>query len=240
MKIAVFSDIHGNQFALREFLRQSAHEVIDRFYFLGDVFGYYYGQNECFDLLRGLAHLVCIRGNHDEYFLRHEIGEANIAILAKKYGNTYLHMNEIAKENRDFLHTWGQSWREHLGRLEIGFFHGTPDDPVNGRLYPDTEITNAISYRQYDVVFLGHTHHKMKRRIGETLIINPGSLGQQRDGKGCSYILFDTENMDVEWRIVTYDIVPLLRQIDENDPAMPSLKEVLMRSSNKEQENEKL
>lgn len=47
MKIAICSDIHGNQYALNNFFKDIETQKIDKVLFLGDVFGYYYGQKEC-------------------------------------------------------------------------------------------------------------------------------------------------------------------------------------------------
>jgi len=43
MKICIFSDIHGNQYALKAFMREISNYDIDQFIFCGDIFGYYYG-----------------------------------------------------------------------------------------------------------------------------------------------------------------------------------------------------
>lgn len=70
----------------------------------------------------------------------------------------------------------------------------------------------------------------LKGKMGS--IVNPGSLGQQRDGKGCSYVIFDTRSCQLEFFSVEYDIASLKKEIDfyENDSDMiRKLKEVLER-----------
>ena len=69
MRIAVFSDIHGYQYSLKKFCEQVKTDHCDLIVFLGDVFGYYYGQHECLEMLSCMDGLVCLLGNHDQNFL---------------------------------------------------------------------------------------------------------------------------------------------------------------------------
>ncbi len=65
--------------------------------------------------------------------------------------------------------------------------------------------------------------------MGGTLIINPGSLGQPRDGKGYSFAVVDTDSQSVVFETVEISIELLYRQIEEFDPNLKKLKEVLER-----------
>ena len=105
--------------------------------------------------------------------------------------------------------------------------HGSERSPLCGRWYPDSDID--IDSTKYDVIFCGHTHYSMVRRQGDTQIINPGSLGQPRDGKGFAYGVFDTKTRSWEAHTVKPDMDFLLRQIEENDHENPYLKSVLLR-----------
>lgn len=229
MKIVVFSDIHGNQYTMRKFCKEIADFRPDRIFFLGDVFGYYYGQNECLDLLRALPNLQCILGNHDEMFLQSLNNEKMQIELAEKYGKSYLWAEMISAVNIKFLLEWPTYWGEIIDGLKMGFCHGALDDKLNGRLYPDGDVLNLEHYKEYDVVFYGHTHHKMKKTAGKTDIYNPGSIGQQRDGRGCSYIVFDTATKMAEYRTIDYEREVLLAEIEKYDPYKENFKEVLFR-----------
>lgn len=102
--------------------------------------------------------------------------------------------------------------------MHLAFVHGSLDDPLNGRIYPDTEINDYRKYEGLDYVFMGHTHHKMKKVLpGGTILINPGSIGQQRDGKGCSYVIFDTvKRTDILYN-VDYNREYLAADIEAHD-----------------------
>ena len=88
-------------------------------------------------------------------------------------------------------------------------------------------------FEKYDYVFSGHTHHKLVKQFGKTILINPGSAGQQRDGKGTSYVIFDTRKKEWEICSFSYDIDSLEQDIDkfekEIEDRKKKLKEVLRR-----------
>ena len=231
MLIAIFSDIHGNQYAMREFQKQLEIDSPDRIYFLGDIFGYYYGQHECLSILRQFNNLYCVLGNHDDMFLQslHDMSLRNKLVM--KYGQSYRNISKITDKDVEFLLSLPHAIETCIDGISLHFCHGSLEDTLNGRIYPDTFIKNKNLYNAYDYVFIGHTHHKMCMHISDTYICNPGSLGQQRDGKGCSYILFDTISKKLLWKIVSYDINLLVKDINLYDKDKFNFIEVLYRKN---------
>ena len=57
MRLIIFSDLHGNSYALDAFLSQIKEEPYDYLVFCGDIFGYYYDQHE----IMMIIFCVCIR-----------------------------------------------------------------------------------------------------------------------------------------------------------------------------------
>ncbi len=236
MKLIFFSDIHGNLGAFQAFQRRCEQEHPDLVVFCGDVFGYYYQQERILTSLRESGWL-CLLGNHDRYFLDLLDGSRDVESLIQAYGTTYarcLGTGAVSEKNLAFLRTWKPQAQIDADGLKIAAFHGSPSDPINGRVYPDTPIADAELYAPYDFVILGHTHHKMTRAVGGATVFNPGSLGQQRDGRGCSYMTFDTCTRSASFQLVEYNISPLLREIEANDPDKPFLASVLVRGPRKE------
>lgn len=182
--------------------------------FGGDVLGYYYHADEIIDVLKE-NNVICLLGNHDKMFLELLYGKRNEEQLIQKYGNSYRNIvNQIKKGNVEFLKGLELSYVLDVDFCKMGFFHGGPQDPLNMRIYPDTEIEQCSEFDNYDFVFVGHTHHKMIKKVGNCEIVNPGSLGQQRDGKGCSYIIFDTQPKSVQFYTIVFDREKLVTEIN--------------------------
>lgn len=235
MKIVFFSDAHGNQYAVRNFFEQLAHENYDLVIFGGDVFGYYYGQLEILELLQKSG-FICLLGNHDRYFLDLLENKIDEGYLVSRYGSTYRNITaRVPNQYIDFLYSLKNCYKLTIDNLHIACVHGSVEDPLNGRIYPDTKITNIEDYAGLDYVFMGHTHHKLAVRLENgTVLINPGSIGQQRDGKGCTYVIFDTVSHNYEIKEVQYEREKLISEIKANneDSIMEQrLIEVLFRKS---------
>lgn len=217
VKLIFFSDIHGNQYSFQQFLSQIQSLNFDKIIFLGDIFGYYYGQEEILNWLRK-TDCVSIMGNHDRMFLDLLENRVGLDYLTQKYGSSYQrNFTCVSKKNIKFLEQCPDRYLLAVDGIRIGAFHGFCDDPLDGRIYPDTEIEDTALLDQFDFLFLGHTHHKMIRKKGKTWIINSGSLGQQRDGMGCSYSIFDTKSKILEMKCVDYDVNLLYQEVCEKD-----------------------
>lgn len=247
MKLCFFSDIHGNGYAFDAFLREMEKKKPDKIIFGGDFAGYYYDANRIISKVRELG-FSCIQGNHDKLLIELAEGKRNPEELAARYGNSYKRaLLEITEENIRFLKEQPFFYEMEADGLRLGFFHGSPRNWQNDRIYPDTEITDETElalFEKYDVVFCGHTHHKLIKQIGTTLLVNGGSAGQQRDGKGTSYALFDTQRKRVEIHSFAYEKEKLLSDIDriqtENEPMRERLKEVINRKVKKDERTEML
>ena len=116
----------------------------------------------------------------------------------------------------------------HLNKRNLFFCHGTPLDPLNGRRYPEDEWT-PLECGSYDIVFCGHTHFRMVRQGDGNLWINVGSLGQPRDGNRSGALLFDTDTYEFDYIDVIYDKTALFLEIQQKDPYLPKLREILER-----------
>ena len=72
------------------------------------------------------------------------------------------------------------------------FVHGSPRDPLNGYVYPDTEM-DSFEKLPYDAIFMGHTHRSFIKKAGEKIIANVGSCGLPRDvDNKLTVVLYDT------------------------------------------------
>lgn len=233
MKLRFFSDIHGNNYAFKAFIDSiSVDKTVNETVFLGDFMGFYYGSNEIISFCRE-QNITCVLGNHDKYFLDLLDGKIQLDHLRSKYGNSYeLALKSLDSKNIDFLRKLNTHKVFIYGNIRVYVCHGSPIDNLEGRIYPDTDLSKFEKImRSYKYVVTGHTHHRMERRFGATRFLNPGSLGQQRDGKGCSYLTLDLTTGNSTFHVVEYPIIKLEKDIDRYDHGLPVLKEVLRRKA---------
>ncbi len=228
MRFLIFSDLHGNQYAWNAFQQTLAETAYDRLVFLGDIFGYYYGQRELLDALAKIKDLIWLRGNHDQFLLDLLHARADADHLVSRYGSTYLTAAAAPGRAESLLKDKPFSCEIDADGRRILFCHGTPDDPEAGRLYPKDKWMPELC-GAYDVVICGHTHFRMVREGGGKLWFNAGSLGQPRDGNHPGALLFDSGTGTHEYMDVLYDKTELLREIGEKDPELEKLKEILAR-----------
>lgn len=217
---AVISDIHGNLEALEAVLADLPEEV-ERIYCLGDVIGYGANPNECCDLVREWE-MPLISGNHDlavtnlstELAWFNPVAEA--AVLWTR--------EQLTEENAAFLLSRPRMMQDK----DTLFVHGSIRDPDEYII--DTASARAnlallqCEYPNVRVCYFGHTHVKavapspkesstdeniLDLESGGPYLVNPGSVGQPRDGDTfASYILAEggPDGLKAIYRSVAYDI----------------------------------
>ena len=195
--IAIFSDIHGNLPALESVIDDVERYSVSKIISLGDVCGYYPYINEVIDILKS-KNVVNLIGNHDKYILDDtECPRSIIANLCLNYQR-----NIITSENKKWL-------RKSLLILETDRYimvHGGLENYIDEYIYViKNEYFELYSQKYF---FCGHTHVQkhIKLKNGKEFI-NPGSVGQPRDGnRKAAYCIFDEERDLVKMRRVSYDI----------------------------------
>jgi predicted phosphodiesterase len=225
MRVAVLSDIHSNVHALEAVLRDVRASGADQTWLCGDTFGYYPWAAETFRLFDA-APAVAVLGNHDGWVadtgsapadLTGEIARRNAADLTGRCpaALTWLAGLELVRQFR-------------LGDWDIAMAHGTPDDPLDGRYYPDDAGNHSWLPAEGEILILGQTHYPIWRtspRGGQ--VLNPGSVGQPRDGNPMpSWALLDLEAGTAELRRSTYDNIATMAQLRElswNDSVIRAL-----------------
>ena len=213
---AVISDIHGNLEALEAVLRDVPEDV-EAIYCLGDVIGYGANPDECCDVVRSFG-MPTISGNHDVAVtdLKTDLNWFNPTAAAAVLWTR----EHLSGENAEFLRT-----RPRMMRTDGALFvHGSirdPDEYIINRISAQENLAILRSeYPDVDVCFFGHTHvkavapspngamsggHTLDLRSGGPYLVNPGSVGQPRDGDAfASYVISDGES--VLYRFVEYDI----------------------------------
>jgi predicted phosphodiesterase len=222
MRYLLISDIHANLVAFETVLKD-AEGLYDKVWCLGDMVGYGPDPNECVELLLTLDHL-CIAGNHDWAVLgKLDVDDFN---PDARFATLWTR-DQLTEKVRDFLNNLQvASIEEKLYTL----VHGSPRHPIwEYILYPSVAQPN---FKQFNTpyCFVGHTHSPIIFQEAEEpgsmceammpefnnglmalgdrrLIINPGSVGQPRDGDArAAYGILDVETNSFEHRRVTYPV----------------------------------
>lgn len=178
MRIALISDIHANEVALRAVMASIEEVGVDQVVCLGDVATLGPRPGAVLDLLRELG-CPCILGNHDEFLLDpaliHTYTDVPIVLDAVDWCRDQLSKDDVA-----FLRTF----RPHLEiPLDAGatlfLFHGSPRSHMENLLAetPPEELDRALAGHAATVMAGGHTHIQMLRQHRGTLLVNPGSVG---------------------------------------------------------------
>ncbi len=230
MKICIFSDIHGNGPAFNAAYGMITSEKADINIFLGDLCGYYYDQMEILDRLTAIPKLSAVKGNHDHIFLGIISGDSELGVTyMKKYGCS---MENLLNNDTTGLVRWLSGLPESCAVADTAMscYHGSPWDLMEGYVYPDSRLDRFLDYPEL-YFLLGHTHYPMVRRIGDKFIINPGSLGQPRNGGWPTYAVLDYHSMKVSIKEVIYDKSELLRRIEKVGGDNAYLKSILGRQA---------
>jgi putative phosphoesterase len=230
MKICVFSDIHGNLEAFNAARVLIAKESADMNIFLGDLCGYYFDELAVWQKLIKIPNLTVLRGNHDDIFLRAANGDkAELEKYSAKYGPA---LKLFLKKNYNEMAVWLDklplSWE--CSESSCSGYHGSPWDPLNEYIYPDAPLERFRDIKE-GLVFLGHTHYSMDKSNGKVRIINPGSIGQPRDGHWPSFTVVDTVNMKACQREIRYDKDAFIRKVRKMAPHEEYLHDVIGRMS---------
>jgi len=89
---------------------------------------------------------------------------------------------------------------------KIGLYHGSPEDP-DEYVLDESRAEELLKRSDCDVVICGHTHVPMQVSLGGKLFLNPGSVGQPRDGNpAAAFMELDIRNMRVKLHRVEYGV----------------------------------
>jgi diadenosine tetraphosphatase ApaH/serine/threonine PP2A family protein phosphatase len=227
VRILIISDIHANLEALEACL--AAAPAYDRVFNLGDIVGYGANPNEVTDRARGLGELF-VRGNHDKACtgltsLEDFNPVAGMAVLWTR--------NQLTPQNLEFLRQLPAGPVAPLDGLQC--VHGSPRDEDEYVLFP-RDAFYILSRAERPLIFFGHTHVQggfwiddeadqegvinpdyqspegpaqstLMLNRSARYMINPGSIGQPRDGDSrAAFSLYDSDARTVTFYRIPYDI----------------------------------
>ena len=216
MRLAVLSDIHSNLAALEAVRRDLP--AVDEVWVLGDIVGYGPQPNEVIAALQEMG-ARSVLGNHDGA----AIGTVDVGWFNPDAARAIAWTAEVADENaRAYLAALPEVRTEG----ELTAVHGSPRDPMWEYITGSAVASANLPAFPTRVCLHGHTHvpvvfraddgqagivpatpdSPISIRAGRSLV-NPGSVGQPRDGNpAASYLVLDTDADELQFRRVAYDI----------------------------------
>ena len=220
MKICILSDIHGNYDALKKCLVEAKKNDAEIILCLGDYVGYYYEPEKCIDLLIK-EKAICIKGNHENILLDLLKDKKKLPLFVSKYGNGInLALKKLKKKHLNFIKKLDDNKEIVIDNLRFLLSHGSPWD-ANRYIYPNKfkNYINKFNKYNYDFFLLGNTHIQMKKRIQNNIVLNPGSVGQPRDGDDLAkWAIIDTKTRKIFFKKTKFNSNSLIKKIKKYDP----------------------
>ncbi len=213
MRLAIISDLHGNQHALKAVWADLHTQAPDAVMCLGDLVGYGAFPNEVIDDLRE-REVPALMGNYDDGvgFDRDDCGcvYKDPADDALGQQSLFWTRERVTPDRKAYLRTLPFDRREVFEGREVLFVHGSPRR-INEYLYEDRPASvfeNVARVARCDVLFSGHTHLPYQRQVGRTLFVNTGSVGKPKDGDPrAGYVVADFgPALEIRVRRVDYDV----------------------------------
>jgi putative phosphoesterase len=231
MKVALLSDIHANHYALEAVLNAVRRNNIKVLLITGDFIGYYFWPREVFNLLEKW-NVVAVLGNHDNMLVRAKRDKIFLEKMTRKYGSGLsIALDSLDDERLEWLMSLPETAEYKIKDKKILLCHGSPWKNEE-YIYPDLVQSSLDRYSNLDVdyVLQGHTHYPMIKSIDGTTVINPGSVGQPRNGKpGAHWALLDVCINHVQHFCEQYDASDVIKESKERHPEIPYLSDILQR-----------
>jgi predicted phosphodiesterase len=213
MKILILSDIHGNWAALQAVL--AAEPDVDQILCLGDLVNYGPQPVECVAwAMKTLTADWLIQGNHDRAVALDEDPCSSVPYKTLAAATQELSKRALSTEMKEFLAGLHPLQRLKLDEAVCVACHAAPSEPLYKYLSLNSPAAlweselSGVNYPGF--LFVGHTHLPGKRRIRRTLVVNPGSVGQPKDGDSrAAYAIW--QDGEVSLRRAEYDVEKTIR-----------------------------
>jgi predicted phosphodiesterase len=223
LRYLVLTDIHANLEALHACLSDAEKRKYDRALVLGDLVGYGADPNPVVDAVQALDAAAIVRGNHDKVACGLEQPEGFNAVA-----------KSAARWTLDALTPAHRAWLAALPEgptvvdAVVEICHGSPFDE-DEYVFDEMDAVRALKVSERPLCLFGHTHSpaafelaggeldtlgraagtewRIELRAGAAYLVNPGSVGQPRDGDPrAAYAIVDVDAMRADLYRVEYPI----------------------------------
>jgi putative phosphoesterase len=204
--VAALYDIHGNVPALEAVLAEVRQSSVDLIVVGGDVLP---GPmpRETLDALYDLdIPTRFIRGNGDRAVLEALSGGELVGIPESRHETLRWVANQLLLEDEQRISDWPKTIRTTIAGLgDVLFCHATPrnDTEIFTRTTPEERLVPIFEPTGVSLVVCGHTHMQFDRMIGQTRVVNAGSVGMPFGEPAAYWALLGP---DVQLRRTAYDL----------------------------------
>ena len=217
MRVAVISDIHANYHALEAVLAEVDAARVDAVWCLGDTVGYGPRPNDCCETVQSRAEQSLV-GNHDLVVL----GELRVSDFNDEAAAAATWTSSVlTEESRTFL----AGLEPFATRDGVELFHASARDPVWEYVLTEEAAQATLELTRAPIVLVGHSHVALALKqdgvavagglapagtevqLAGRWLLNPGSVGQPRDGDPrAAWLLLDLERRFAAFHRVAYPI----------------------------------
>ena len=215
MRYLVLTDIHANLEALDTCLADAKTRGYDQTLVLGDLVGYGADPNAVIERVQALKPIAIVRGNHDKVACGLEQAEGFNTVAKSAAHWTF---DALTDANRAWLAALPEGPHDVDDVIQI--CHGAPFDE-DAYIFDELDAVRALKVSSRPLCLFGHTHYpvtfelsadafdmlgpsmagemQVQMRNGSKYLVNPGSVGQPRDGDPrAAYAIADTTQRMVE------------------------------------------
>lgn len=230
MRLLIVSDLHANASALERVAEQAVAVVV-----LGDLVDYGPDPEATVDWVRRHA-TYAVRGNHDEAVASGAPTGASERLVDVAEESAAWTRARLTAAHRSFLGSLPLRVDFSFAGTTFAAVHAAPSDPLRPYLRPDTpdeRWQSELASVRAEWLLVGHTHLPCMRRFGSQTILNPGSVGQPRDGLPLAgYMLWDDGDVFlIRRRYAVDDAVSRLRDAGLSPGALARLSSLLQTGS---------
>ena len=204
MKIAVFSDVHGNLKALKTVLEQIKEKNVDLTVFLGDIFQRGNEEIECLELLKE-NEVICLKGNCELYMAYGVDIDPDVEHLRDYYDET---RKKLTGEHMQYIKQMPLFYENECRGHKIRFSHFLFSD-IN-LPYPFLQLADlkngvfdkaceSEEIKKYELVVIGHSHQNFVK--GNVVSVSASGL------EGASYLLIEDNGDDVKFEHIRIDLI---------------------------------
>jgi predicted phosphodiesterase len=181
VRIALFSDVHGNAVAFDAFLSDLETQSVEHVVCLGDHAQGGAQPAECLERLRELGCPV-VMGNSDHFLLTLDPGEEEAT--ERQLETARWSASQLSEELLEFHRSFEPTVQVDLGDgRSLLAFHGSPRsrDEILGPWMEEEAFREALDDLDARILAGGHIHLQWSRRCGPAYFVNPGSVGLAYD-----------------------------------------------------------